>query len=112
MTSSRIATKRRKLFRTTMAAVFAGALLASPLAGASAASTSDDVQIMGCGAYEGAIKKNGIYWYAKVYNACGQAKKMRPVIDFSPDGGCEWVGAYSRAELYAGVFQPSGVADC
>ncbi|WP_157570406.1 hypothetical protein [Microtetraspora malaysiensis] len=55
MTSSRTTTKGRKLLRTTMAAVFAGTLLASPLAGASAASTSGDVQIMGCGAYEGAI---------------------------------------------------------
>ncbi|MFF3670470.1 hypothetical protein [Microtetraspora malaysiensis] len=112
MTSSRTTTKGRKLLRTTMAAVFAGTLLASPLAGASAASTSGDVQIMGCGAYEGAIKKDLIYWYAKVYNACGSARKMRAVADLWPDGPCEWVGAYSRAQLYAGVQAPSGVADC
>ncbi|WP_157570407.1 hypothetical protein [Microtetraspora malaysiensis] len=53
-----------------------------------------------------------IYWYAKVYNACGSARKMRAVVDLWPDGPCEWVGAYSRAQLYAGVQAPSGVADC
>ncbi|MET8049038.1 hypothetical protein ABZU75_15705 [Streptosporangium sp. NPDC005286] len=93
-------------------AILAGAMFASSPASASAAPTPGDVQILGCGSYEGAVKKQIIYWYARVYNACGSSKQMRAVVNGWPDGPCEWVGAYSRADLYAGVYQPSGTADC
>ncbi|NUW31968.1 hypothetical protein HTZ77_11080 [Nonomuraea sp. SMC257] len=93
--------------RLAAAAVLAGALLVAPAASAASPST-----VLGCGAYEGAVKKDVIYWYARVYNACGSARKMRAVVDLWPDGPCEWVGAYSRADLYAGVQIPSGTADC
>ncbi|MGN9844886.1 hypothetical protein ACTMTI_42840 [Nonomuraea sp. H19] len=49
---------------------------------------------------------------ARVYNACGSARQMRAVVDGWPDGPCEWVGAYTRADLYAGFYAPSGTADC
>ncbi|MEV0150142.1 MULTISPECIES: hypothetical protein [unclassified Nonomuraea] len=105
----------RLLTTIAAAALCAGTVLASPGAATAAdspAAAGARVAALGCGAYEGAVKKQIIYWYARVYNACGSSRQMRAVVDGWPDGPCEWVGAYSRADLYAGVYAPSGTADC
>ncbi|SEF92962.1 hypothetical protein SAMN05444920_1011046 [Nonomuraea solani] len=96
-----------KLGKLTMAAA-AAALCASTVLVTPATAASSAV--MGCGAFEGAVKKDGT-WYARVYNACGQSKRMKATVTGWFDGPCEWVGAYSRADLRA-PDKPSGTKDC